>query len=306
MLSYLKILRPVNLLFLAFALIGTILLSLEFRTEPPEFQLSNFWISILFVYVICSVTASGYVINDYFDVETDAVNKPSKQIVGKSFSLQETRWFYFALLLDGLLFSTLLSWLTHKPWFGAAVVATQILLFLYAKHLKKSFLTGNVLVSILTIAPYWLIYYVFDVNPVLLPIFIFMSASGFLLTFIREIVKDWQDIAGDQRINAKTIAIEIGEKRTKSLVIRLLIVSIIVHLVFILEFLYRHESLWYIVSLFWPILAMLTVHVRAIEALRKENWNAAKLSGVMKFCMLLGVLWVYYLYFVWVYLTWWV
>lgn len=296
MLSYLKILRAVNLLFLAFAMIGVLLLGSEYQFEVLTPRVSNFWVAFLLVYVVCSVTASGYVVNDYFDVETDAINKPNNRIVGSSLSSETAKMLYMSLLLDGLAFSALFVWLTQKHYFTLVIILTQVLLFLYAKYLKKSFLFGNFLVAVLTIAPYWLIYYVFEILPNLLPFFLFLSVSGFVLTFIRELVKDWEDLKGDKAIGAKTLPIVLGEKRTKLIAFRAILFSILIHLLLIFEFAYRHNNVNFIMIVFWPIVLMIAVQIKMLFALKKDSWSPTKLSKTLKFCMLIGVLWVYYLW----------
>lgn len=295
MLSMLKIIRPWNLAFLAFALLGLLLLGYQVGGTQFYARVPHFWVGPLFVYVICSVTASGYVINDYFDVKTDAINKPEKQLVGKLLSTKETQYLYIALLFDGILFSSLLFWFTGKFWFTPVVFLTQILLFVYAKYLKKSFLIGNILVAVLTIVPYWLVLYVFEFGFVVQVVVILLSISGFMLNFIREVVKDWEDVKGDEAIGAQTVAIRLGENRTRKLVVRLLITSRLIHLLLLGIYFFVNPNIWYVLGLFWPFLVVIVFETLMIRKLKQSIWSPMKISQTLKLSMFIGILWMYYL-----------
>ena len=295
MLSALRIVRPWNLAFLAFALLGLLLLGFQVGGAQFDARVPHFWVGVLFVYVICSVTASGYVINDYFDVKTDAINKPEKQIVGKLLTAKDTRLLYMALLLDAIFFSSLLFWFTGKFWFTPIVFLTQILLFIYAKYLKKSFLLGNLLVAILTIVPYWLVVYVFEFGFVVQIIVAILTISGFMLNFIREVVKDWEDVKGDETIGAQTVAIRLGENRTRKLIVRLLITSRLIHLLLLGVYIFVNPNIWYMLGLFWPFLMVIVFETLLIRKLKQSIWLPKKISKTLKLNMFIGVLWMYYL-----------
>jgi len=293
MLSALRIVRPWNLVFLAFALLGLILLGYQIDGARFYARVPHFWIGLLFVYVICSVTASGYVINDYFDVKTDAINKPEKQIVGKILTAKDTRLLYIALLLDAIFFSSLLFWFTGKFWFTPIVFLTQILLFVYAKYLKKSFLLGNLLVAILTIVPYWLVVYVFEFGFVVKIIVAILTLSGFMLNFIREVVKDWEDCPGDKVIGANTLALQLGENRIRKVVVRLLHVSRIIHLLIIAIYVFINPDARYVLGLFWPLILIVLLETQMIRKTKQNLWPPRKISKTLKLCMLFGVVWLY-------------
>src|SRR4051812_9722118 len=86
--NYIKLLRPLNLLMI----VVTMCL---FRyciviASPYKFFYIRHVLSatefLLLVLATLFVAAGGYVINDIFDADIDAVNRPEKQIVGKSIS----------------------------------------------------------------------------------------------------------------------------------------------------------------------------------------------------------------------------
>ncbi len=290
MFAALKILRPVNLLFLAFALFGL----LWFTSRYAEWN-QPFWIGILFIYIFCSTMASGYVINDLFDVETDKINKPEKLIVGKILSIRQTEWMYLLLLMDGLFFSVLFFWFTDKSLFLPIIFSIQISLFLYAKFLKKSLLLGNLLVALLTASPYLVFSYVFDLQGVFHSFAIYLALFAFLLNLKREITKDWEDISGDKAIRAHTFPIRFGEKSTKILLGILTILSLFIHIAVILQPLSQQHQLLYCVKIALPVVVVALMHLALLILLISNNASPKKISSFIKIMMLVGVLWPYYL-----------
>jgi len=141
--AIIQLVRPVNLGLLAFSLLGFVLLGLQ--TSPPNLSGEPNWgvLILLFLYLVSSVTASGYIVNDLYDIRADMVNKPNAIVIGKLMKPSYGLRIYAAFLFDGLFFSILLYWLSEKQWVTAIVFATQALLFVYAKYLKGTVLWGN-------------------------------------------------------------------------------------------------------------------------------------------------------------------
>jgi 4-hydroxybenzoate polyprenyltransferase len=157
------------------------------------------------------VAAAGYIINDYMDVMLDLVNKPDKVIVGKSIS---RRW---AMLLHFLLnaIAFLLALAIGKN-IAFLVLACSICLWGYSQLLKKTYLSGNILVALLTASTLFILL-VFDSNLMQAGIWVY-ALFAFLSTLIREIIKDTEDLRGDQQFKAKTLPIVLGIRKTKEII----------------------------------------------------------------------------------------
>ncbi|MGC4104713.1 UbiA family prenyltransferase [Ferruginibacter sp.] len=114
----------------------------------------------LLVLVIASVliAAAGYIINDYFDLNIDRINKPEKLIVEKVIKRRWAIIWHILLSLTGVLLSIYVDIREHLFWVGFANFICVLLLFGYSVSLKKKFLSGNVLISLLTA---WVIIVVF-------------------------------------------------------------------------------------------------------------------------------------------------
>ncbi|MFA5331381.1 MAG: geranylgeranylglycerol-phosphate geranylgeranyltransferase [Methanoregula sp.] len=165
---------------------------------------------ILLMAVVALITAAGNVINDYFDAEIDAVNRPERPIPSGSVSRNT------ALVYAGVLFfiGILVSGFTSSLCLGIAVINT-VLLVAYAARFKSTPFFGNVAVSYLSASIFlfggalagW------DALVDILPV----AAITFLAMLARELLKDAEDIDGDRVGGADTLPIRIGVRKTSIL-----------------------------------------------------------------------------------------
>ena len=219
--SFLKLVRLKNLIIVAFTQ-----LLIKFSLINPfinDFTLSNnqFY---LFVLATVFITASGYIINDIYDVKTDKINKDNKRIIGKTIKSRNAISWYIFLNVLGLGIGTYIAYLVKKPLFGLIFFYCVFSLWTYSKRMKISFLLGNLQVSFLTALSIFNVA-LFDLIPnginktngemMILKIILFYTAFAFITTFIREMIKDLEDMEGDKKIQAKTLAITYGIEKTK-------------------------------------------------------------------------------------------
>jgi len=221
--SFLKLIRLKNLLIVAL----TQLLIKFCLINPPRFEI-NFILSntqfYLLVLATVFITASGYIINDIYDVATDTINKDQKRIIGKSIKSRNAIFWYVFFNLIGLLLGFYIAYIVDKLAFGLIFFYCIFSLWTYSKHMKNSFLLGNLQVSFLTALSIFNVA-LFDIIPnginktnnelIIFKIILCYTAFAFITTFIREMIKDMEDMEGDKKINAETLAITYGIKKTK-------------------------------------------------------------------------------------------
>ena len=167
--------------------------------------------SIFWYGVICltSIAATGYWVNDAFDFKIDLVNKPKKVIVNAHLSRKKVLTAYFSAIALTLLFS-----LAFLDLALTAINATSIvLLFGYAAWLKRTTVVGNIVIAALTALVIYYAAVMYQPNMAL----IWTIAFAFEVTFIREVIKDMQDIEGDLKFQLQTLPIRIGIKGTKNI-----------------------------------------------------------------------------------------
>lgn len=247
------------------------------------------------------VAAAGYIINDYFDYNIDQVNKPDKLVVGKYISRRWTIAWHLVLSIITVAIGFYLDFTSHIHLMGAANLLCTALLFLYSISLKRKLLWGNILVSLLTswavLAVTWcessnLIHTLntnglLQVNKITRITFLY-AGFAFIISLIREVVKDMEDVEGDRRYGCRTMPIAWGYNAAKVFVavwIVVLVAALLILQVYVLLF------GWWMISLYFVLL----VSVPLLWVLRKLAAAAApadyhKLSSVIKLVMFMGIL----------------
>lgn len=203
--DFFKVTRSYNLLiilvtqfFVYFFLIGNGFDHMDLLEIPSFFLLSAATIAI---------AAAGYIINDYHDIKIDLINKPSRVVVGNVIKRRIALLIYIALSLAGVLIGFLISWKI-----GAINIFSASILWLYSIRFKKMAFWGNLSIAVLT-ALSILIIYVWEpeAGGMLLLAYAWFA---FIITLIREIIKDMEDMKGDQAYGCKTLPIVFGIPRT--------------------------------------------------------------------------------------------
>ena len=214
MLAFLKLIRLENCLIAAFSsVIGLFIAS---NLLNKEFIFLD---SALILIAVFLITAAGNAINDYFDVEIDAINKPNRPI--PSGKINRTHALYFSIVL--FIIGTIIAFYIHIIC-GLIALFNSILLIYYGKTLKQKALIGNIVVGYLTGATVLFGGAVFGIKGMEVLIVLFLLAM--FATIAREIVKDIEDIKGDKKQGLKTLPIKIGVKKSANIAALITIIAI--------------------------------------------------------------------------------
>ena len=171
----LKITRVWNLLIIAIAQYFTALYLAHGALSASEVLLSK----KLFILVLSTslIAAAGYIINDYYDVKIDLINKPDRVVVGKSMKRRVAMFIHIAFSGIGVLLGALLDW---------KIVLVNLfsvgLLWLYSNQLKRMPLVGNLSVALLTALSIYVVHFIFPSGPILV---IAYALFAFSFTLIR-------------------------------------------------------------------------------------------------------------------------
>ncbi|MEO8148422.1 MAG: geranylgeranylglycerol-phosphate geranylgeranyltransferase [Bacteroidia bacterium] len=180
-------------------------------------SLSTLVFSLIVLSTVC-VAAGGYIVNDLLDVKIDLINKPDKVIVGKRISLATSWNLYWVLTAIGVLLGIIGAWYNKTNVLMSVAPLEAGLLWLYSSILKKYFLVGNLVVSFLCgLALFKPMLFNAPIVKVegLVYLVLGYTAFAFMLTLIREIIKDMEDIKGDEAYDCKTMPVVIGITATK-------------------------------------------------------------------------------------------
>jgi 4-hydroxybenzoate polyprenyltransferase len=153
------------------------------------------------------IAAGGYSINDYYDVKIDLINKPNRVVVGNVLSRRTVLLLHSVLSFTGTALGFLLSWKL-----GLINLGSGFLLWLYSNALKRLPFVGNLLVAALTGLSVIVVNVLFP--PLLANVFAY-ALFAFFMTLIREILKDMEDLKGDNTFGCRTLPIVWGIRPTK-------------------------------------------------------------------------------------------
>ncbi len=218
------------------------------------------------------ITGAGYLINDYYDVKIDLVNKPNRVIVGKDL---KRRWVIAGH--TGLNLLAVIIGFKLSIYIGLINFSASFLLWLYSNQLKRLPFIGNFVVALLTATTLILVSEYFGDKHYL--ILCYAVFAGFI-TLIREIIKDMEDMKGDERFGCKTLPIAIGIKKTKGLIYLIAIIFLIT-----VFFMISHISMILPITL-TVVLIFLIFGVFKADTIKAYN----RLSTLSKLIMLLGVI----------------
>ncbi len=222
------------------------------------------------------IAAAGYIINDYYDIKIDLINKPERVVIGKNITRRYAILFHTVLSVSGVGIGFLLNWKI-----GIINFLSAFLLWWYSNNLKRQPFVGNLTVAVLTGLSIELVNVFYVVNNQLVIIY---AIFAFFMTLVREIIKDMEDLKGDNTFGCKTLPIIWGLRKTKVLIyILLLVFSTLV--IVLNRFLVGLPIYYFIVFLFLPLGWLLARLIRA-DTIK----DFCRLSLFCKVIMLLGIL----------------
>lgn len=243
------------------------------------------------------IAAAGYIINDYFDLNIDQVNKPDKLVVDK---IIRRRWvivWHIVLSVTGIAIGFYVDYTTHILLLGFSNAVCVFLLFVYSISLKRKFLAGNILISLLTswtiLVVAWCEYnHLIKINnglhadKILRETFLY-AGFAFIISLIREVVKDMEDMEGDRKYGCRTMPIVWGINATKVFVAVWLVV---LTGVFLIVQVYALRLGWWLSVLYSLILILaplIWIFRKLFPAQSPQDFH--RISSAIKFVMLTGI-----------------
>lgn len=235
--------------------------------------------NVRFFLLVCSTAitaAAGYIINDYYDVKIDLVNKPDRVVIGKAIKRRYAILFHTMLSMLGIAIGFYLDWRI-----GVINFISAFLLWWYSNDLKRQPFIGNLVVALLTALSIVIVDALFRTGNML--IFIYASFA-FFITLIREVIKDMEDLKGDDTFGCKTLPIIWGLRKTKNFLYVMIVLFVLT--VLGINFFYVQLPLGYLLPLLF--IPLIWLFLSLYRADTKKDFTA--LSFFCKVIMLLGVL----------------
>lgn len=292
--AFLRLIRWPNLFFIALTqFLFYYCVYLPVYQAPPDFA-RLVWLIIASVFI----AAAGYIINDYFDLNIDRVNKPDKNVVDRVIHRRWAIVWHFLLSLAGIAIT--LPAVGFSRWY--LVVANMLcvlLLWFYSTSFKRQLLIGNIIISLLTAWTTLIVFFAFtgpgdayrasgSMSVKFFRLAFLYGGFSFIISLVREAVKDMEDLEGDARYGCKTLPIVAGVRATKiytAVWLIVLLAALIVLQLYILQFGWLGAVIYNILLVIIPLLLIL---IRLSKASFTKEF--AYLSSLSKLVMLTGIL----------------
>ena len=294
--KFLKLIRYKNLLMLAFM---QLLFRYAFlKQQDIPLALADWQYGLLVLSTVL-IAAAGYVINNIYDVATDSINKPNDVVIGKGISETAGYNIYIVLNITGVSIGFYLSNIIMRPGFATLFILIASLLYFYSTSLKQIMVLGNFIVALL-LAFSVLIIGVFDLFPAttvenraqmasLFSILTDYALFAFMINFIREIIKDIEDVNGDYNQGMNTLPIAIGNNRAAKIALGLAVIPFILTLLYIDKYFVENNLLIVTIYAFAFVLAPLLYFIVKIFTAKSQK-DFHHLSTVLKLILLFGIL----------------
>jgi 4-hydroxybenzoate polyprenyltransferase len=211
-----RLVRMSNLLIVAITQYLTRILLIGPRSEWRHI-ISDPKLFVLSLSTVC-IAAAGYIINDYFDIKIDIVNKPERVVVGRYLKRRWAMGAHQVLNVFGAALGLLVG-----IWVFLVNVFSITLLWFYSERYKRAPFIGNLIVSLLTGFSFLILTLPYPANRRL--VFIY-AVFSFFISLIREIVKDMEDIRGDEAHGCRTLPIIWGIRKTKYFLYGIIVVFV--------------------------------------------------------------------------------
>ena len=272
-LSLFSVVRGYNILILVIAqyLTSAIILAPKLPLRKVLFDANLFFL----ILSSATVIASGYIINNFYDSEKDLINRPKKTMLDRFVSQRTKLSVYFILNFAAVFFASYVSF--------RAVVFFSIYIFmiwLYSHRLKKILFLGNLVASILTMTPFFVVFVYYKNFETV----IFIHATFlYLMIVMRELVKDLENLKGDLVLNYKTIPVVYGEKWSKFFLSVLTAIAIIPILLLTTSFNTGLMEYYFYISFLLLIFFLLFLYFSSAK------WQYLLLHNILKLIIVAGV-----------------
>ena len=315
MIAFLKLIRLPNLLIIAFTqyMIRICLIQPILQLSGMELQMHQ-WEFALLVLATAFVSAGGYIINDYFDVRIDNINKPDEMVIDKGVKRRIAMGAHAVLSSLGVAIGIFLAWRSNILLSGGVLFALSVIgLWFYSTTFKYKFLTGNIIISLLTaMVPFMIVLfeipkaivaynaqliqqqekYGFAITTTILLWSAAYAVFAFALSMIREMIKDMEDIPGDKEYGCRTIPIVLGIKKAKMILyffILLTMTGVGYGQKFLREQLHdKYSFLYFLILVQIPLLLLI---FRVLKAQDKKHFHSSSIQ--VKIIMLAGICYLF-------------
>jgi 4-hydroxybenzoate polyprenyltransferase len=265
---------------------------------------------LLLVFAIVLLAAGGYIINDIFDLQIDRINKPDQLIVENSISERKANIIYVIMNIVAVLIGIYLGYKVGSISLGLSFLVCIAIFYFYSLKYKRLFLWGNFVVAFLggfLLIVVWLFeFFAIRKNSIVfteglsiywtITYFIFAYALfSFIISLIREFIKDIEDLEGDSKWGCTTLPVVVGVENTKKISAAIAVFAVCLLAFFQIKL--KDMDLGYFAGIL-----MITVQLPFLF-LAYKIWTAKEqadyhfISNLSKIIMVIGILSMFAVYY---------
>ena len=264
---------------------------------------------LLLLFSVLFITIAGYIINDYFDMDADRINKPGKNQIGTTFSVAWAKNAYYLFSVLGTIGGLLISWWVGEINYTLIFLFTTGMLWYYSERYQCQILLGNLVVAFLSALSFGLVWlYEFFALKASAELFsaaqsnfkivsklvLIYMGFAFFASLFREMIKDIEDLEGDSRMGCRTLPVVVGAGKAKTYAFSAGVLML-AFLLYAQYFLFL--SGYFLVSGYFIVLDVLLI-LMLIKLFKAKVVNDfGKLSGLSKLFMAIGILSMLLFYF---------
>lgn len=302
--AFLKLIRWPNLIIIIGIQLALyyVVIGKFYAVADVNSSLFNMNLQLLVIATVL-VAAAGYIINDYFDMRVDRINKSESMVLGKKLDRRTGIVLHQILSAMAVFIGFYLAYKVGYWCLGLIFPMIIILLWLYSVKYKRTVIWGNIAIAsmaALVIIIVWLFEFFLlcqqpenfiSVAPYLGSItryFGLFAAFAFLLTFIREVIKDAEDIEGDKITGINTLAVKHGILVSKKVAIALIGITVMLMAYIIVVFIMKEMIIAGVYFGLTVLLPLVYLIFRIAKASDKSDFHT--LSIIVKIIMIAGIL----------------
>ncbi|MCR9172889.1 MAG: geranylgeranylglycerol-phosphate geranylgeranyltransferase [bacterium] len=255
MIHFIRLTRPLNMIIIALTMYG-LGWFFDGMLKDPAVGIRSLDFFLL-VFSTTLIAAAGNIINDYFDRKADRINKPEKLIIGKFVKRRIAIVTHVFINLIAFSIAAYLSWKLETFGYVFIHLMTINMLWFYSMYFKRKFLIGNIMIAGMTALVPLLVGFYYDqsissgalevsnfndgltfisVKIMILVLSVVLGGFAFIINLGREIIKDMEDVPGDEVLKARTIPIVLGIKSSRWIVTVILLFAAALTVLLVLMF----------------------------------------------------------------------
>lgn len=261
----------------------------------------NMWQFFLLLISTLLISIGGYIINDIADINPDSINKPGKNIISNEISIKNAYRIYWIVTIVGVLMGTGISYFLNQTNFGLIFLFSAGLLWYYSQKYQCQPFIGNIVIAVLSSVSFGLVW-LFEFSALSNNAIVFVNAQSkfpfltsivfiymgfaFLVTLLREIIKDAQDYKGDNRFGCRTLAVIYGLTTSRNIAIIIAYISLLASI--FAQYFFLVSEMYFMVGGFMLVDIMFLIiifHLHRDTVYQKLSY----LSLLLKIIMLIGI-----------------